>query len=457
MPPRKLTLLIVDDEHASMRALCDTLEYEGYRTYGYTSAADALAAMRERSFDLLLADLQMPGTNGIDLMKSAQLIDPTLVAVIMTGHGALETAVAAMKAGALDYIQKPIKLATALPVLERALAVRQLRIEKKRLEENVRERTEQLKIANRELEAFSYSVSHDLRAPLRAVSTFTQALLSEHVDTLNEEGQRLLQNVNAGAAHMDRLITDLLRLSQLNRQELHRQPVRFGELVSRVIEDMAGERAGRDIEFVIADFPTWQVDPGLMQQVFVNLISNAIKFTRERAQARIEIGYPHEWHDAGVLRQGQRRGLQHQVHEQAVRRVPAPAFGRPVRGHRRRDCRSCAGSSNGTGARCGSTARRTRERRSTSACPTPEVSRAGGDSRAQQSVQRLHGRSGAVTAAIHHDEQAAVLLRREPGDGEPSQVRAVVNEAAGAQRFQGVFHRPAQRVTGGHRRVQSRE
>jgi len=290
-PARKLSLLIVDDEPASMRALCDTLEYEGYQTYGYTSAADALVAMRERSFDLLLADLQMPGTNGIDLMKSAQLVDPTLVAVIMTGHGALETAVAAMKAGALDYIQKPIKLATALPVLERALAVRQLRIEKKRLEENVRERTEELKIANRELEAFSYSVSHDLRAPLRAVSTFTQVLLSDHVGPLNEEGRRLLQNVNAGAAHMDRLITDLLRLSQLNRQALHRQPQRFAEVVRSIIDGMASERAGRDIEFVVADFPTWKVDPGLMQQVFVNLISNAIKFTREREHACIEVGY----------------------------------------------------------------------------------------------------------------------------------------------------------------------
>jgi signal transduction histidine kinase len=286
----KLSILIVDDEPASMRALCDTLEYEGYRTYGYTSASDALAAMRERSFDLLLADLQMPGTNGIDLMKSAQLVDPSIVAVIMTGHGALETAIAAMKAGALDYIQKPIKLVTALPVLERALAVRQLRIEKKRLEDSVRERTEELKIANRELEAFSYSVSHDLRAPLRAVSTFTQALLVEHTANLTEEGKRLLQNVNAGAAHMDRLITDLLRLSQLNRQPLHKQPVRFGELVQRVIDGMTHERAGRDIEFVIGDFPTWQVDPGLIQQVFVNLISNAIKFTRERPKARIEIG-----------------------------------------------------------------------------------------------------------------------------------------------------------------------
>jgi signal transduction histidine kinase len=269
----KQTLLIVDDEPASMRALCDTLEYEGYRTYGFTSPAEALGAMRERGFDLLLADLQMPGTNGIDLMKSAQLIDPTLVAVIMTGHGALETAIAAMKAGALDYIQKPIKLATTLPVLERALAVRQLRIEKKRLEENVRERTEELKIANRELEAFSYSVSHDLRAPLRAVSVFTQALLSEHTGHLNDEGRRLLQNVNAGATHMDRLITDLLRLSQLNRQPLHKQPTRFGELAQSVIDGMTHERAGRSIEFVIADFPTWQVDQGLMRQ------------------ARIEIGY----------------------------------------------------------------------------------------------------------------------------------------------------------------------
>jgi len=102
VPEHKQTLLIVDDEPASMRALCDTLEYEGYKTYGFTTPAEALAAMREQTFDLLLADLQMPGTNGIDLMKSAQLIDPTLVAIIMTGHGALDTAVAAMKADALD-------------------------------------------------------------------------------------------------------------------------------------------------------------------------------------------------------------------------------------------------------------------------------------------------------------------------------------------------------------------
>ena len=123
------------------------------------------------------------------------------------------------------------------------------------------------------------------------VSTFTQALLSEHTGHLNDEGRRLLQNVNAGATHMDRLITDLLRLSQLNRQPLHKQPTRFADLAQSVIDAMAHEREGRNIEFAIADFPTWQVDQGLMRQVFVNLISNAIKFTRDRERARIEIGY----------------------------------------------------------------------------------------------------------------------------------------------------------------------
>jgi two-component system sensor kinase len=123
------------------------------------------------------------------------------------------------------------------------------------------------------------------------VAVFTQSLVSDHSEGLSDEGRRLLQNVNAGAAHMDRLITDLLRLSQLNRQPLHKTPVRFGDLAQRVIDGMTHERTGRDIEFVIADFPTWQVDAGLMQQVFVNLISNAIKFTRERTRARIEVGY----------------------------------------------------------------------------------------------------------------------------------------------------------------------
>src|SRR5262249_3568030 len=116
-------ILIVDDEAAQMKALCDTLPSQGYETVGFTDPASALAAMRESRFDLLLSDLMMPEIDGVSLLKTALKLDPSLVGIIMTGQGTIDTAVEAMKSGALDYILKPFKLSVILPVLSRALAV----------------------------------------------------------------------------------------------------------------------------------------------------------------------------------------------------------------------------------------------------------------------------------------------------------------------------------------------
>ena len=130
-------LIIVDDEVGQMKALCNTLEQEGYATTGFTSANQALAALREQEVDLVLTDLMMPEMNGIALLRAAQEIDPNLVGIVMTGHGTIDTAVEAMKVGALDYILKPFKLSAILPVLARALAVRRLRMENIQLREAV--------------------------------------------------------------------------------------------------------------------------------------------------------------------------------------------------------------------------------------------------------------------------------------------------------------------------------
>ena len=130
-------LLIVDDEAAQMKALCNTLQHEGYASTGFTSAGKALVALREQEFDLVLTDLMMPEMDGITLLRGALEIDNNLVGIVMTGHGAIETAVDAMKAGALDYILKPFKLSSILPVLSRALAVRRLRMENIQLRETV--------------------------------------------------------------------------------------------------------------------------------------------------------------------------------------------------------------------------------------------------------------------------------------------------------------------------------
>jgi len=129
MPAPLARLLIVDDETAQMTALCKTLQMEGYETVGFSLATEALAALRTQSFDLVLTDMMMPEMDGITLLRNAFEIDPNLVGIMMTGHGTIGTAVEALKAGALDYILKPFKLSAVLPVLHRALGVRQLRME----------------------------------------------------------------------------------------------------------------------------------------------------------------------------------------------------------------------------------------------------------------------------------------------------------------------------------------
>ena len=130
-------ILIVDDEAAHMRALCDTLGDQGYETEGFTAGNDALKALRESQFDVLLTDLEMPGLDGIELLAQALKIDPQLVGVFITGKGTIETAVQAMQAGALDYILKPFKLSAILPVLSRAVNIRRLRLENLELRNTV--------------------------------------------------------------------------------------------------------------------------------------------------------------------------------------------------------------------------------------------------------------------------------------------------------------------------------
>src|SRR5437762_2293652 len=121
-------ILIADDEFELMTALCEGLRDLNYDTVGVTNGADALQALAESTFDLLITDLMMPGMDGIQLLRKALEIEPGLVGLIMTGQGTIPTAVEAMKAGAFDYILKPFKLQSLLPVLNRALEVSRLRV-----------------------------------------------------------------------------------------------------------------------------------------------------------------------------------------------------------------------------------------------------------------------------------------------------------------------------------------
>jgi len=130
-------IMIVDDEVELMTALCEALAGQGYETMGFTTGADALKVLVEHDYDLLLTDLMMPEMDGIALLQAGLEIDPNLVGIIMTGHGTVQTAVGAMKTGAFDYVLKPFKLNTLLPLLSRAMEVRSLRMENIQLRETV--------------------------------------------------------------------------------------------------------------------------------------------------------------------------------------------------------------------------------------------------------------------------------------------------------------------------------
>ena len=158
------------------------------------------------------------------------------------------------------------------------------------LELRVIERTAQLEAANKELEAFSYSVSHDLRTPLRALAGFSKILIEKHADELSPKAQHYLRRVWGNTLRMSDLIDDLLQFSRLSRQSLDVKPVQPKHLVCQVLEELRQMQEGRRVEVDISALPDCVADPKLLKQVFINLLSNALKFTQRREVARIRIG-----------------------------------------------------------------------------------------------------------------------------------------------------------------------
>lgn len=158
------------------------------------------------------------------------------------------------------------------------------------MERRVAERTAQLQTANADLEAFSYSVSHDLRAPLRAVSGFAQILADRHRPSLNPEGQRYMDNIVQAAERMDRLINDLLAYSRLGRRSVMRQPVSLREVVGQIAGDLAGRAAEIGATLEIADdLPVVRGDATLLRQIFTNLLDNAFTYRRTAVPLRVAI------------------------------------------------------------------------------------------------------------------------------------------------------------------------
>lgn len=320
-------LLIVEDSPTQATALLALLESAGYDVGVAASGDEALAAFEAERWSVVISDIVMPGTiDGYELCRriKASRFAETPVILLTSLSDPLDI-IRGLECGADHFLTKPYEPDHLLRRLRTLLATRATRGRSKvsmgvslvfmgreftissereqildllvstfedavNQNKHLRHREEVLEATNRELEAFTYAISHDLRAPLRHAEGFAKLLLDEYGPKLDEEGQGYVLRIRQAVQHMERMVNELLNLGRVGRRELRTRATPLRSLVDMALAELENQSRGRPVEWRIGPLPEIECDPDLMESVFANLLANALKFTRGREPAVIEVG-----------------------------------------------------------------------------------------------------------------------------------------------------------------------
>jgi two-component system sensor histidine kinase/response regulator len=302
----RVNILLVDDEPANLHALQAVLEPLDQNLIVASSGTQALRQVLEHDFAVILLDVQMPDMSGIEAAAMIRERERSKATPIIFLTGVVKTAEMMFKgysAGAVDYLMKPVisgvlrakvevfvELAQVRHSLQQEIAERaRIAGEMSRLNMVLEQRNEDLTAANSDLEAFSHSVSHDLRMPLRHIQAYVSMIEESALPKLNADEQRRLKGVREAAQRMSQLIDDLLAFSRIGRTAMRKVPVDLNALVHAVIAELQPELKSRKVEWTLQQLPYISGDRALLHQVFLNLLANAVKYTRTRAEARVQV------------------------------------------------------------------------------------------------------------------------------------------------------------------------
>lgn len=314
-------ILAVDDSVSYLGRLTERLKKQGYTVFAATNGEEAIAFAETRPVDAILMDLVMPGLSGVEacrrLKKSKD--HQNIPLILMTAHDGLEGMLEGIEAGADDYVAKSADFVVLLARLRAHLRRREIEAEHRRMQvelvrrlanvEAARELAEknallesntfELATLNAELEGFAYSVSHDLRQPLRSLDGFSRVLLERYNERLDDKGKHYLNRIRESAQRMAVMINGLLALSRLSRVPLRRSEFKLDVLAKRVLRQLHENDPDRTVHVVVQDDLMTSADSDLTQTLLENLLENAWKFTGNSPAARIELST--EEHDGELI------------------------------------------------------------------------------------------------------------------------------------------------------------
>lgn len=289
----RVNILVVDDRRENLLAMEALLGMLGQNIVTAGSGEEALRQVLSTDFAVILLDVSMPTLDGFEtaaLIRERRRSRDTPIIFITAALKNEAQIFKGYAAGAVDYIIKPvvpdILRSKVLIFVDLARKTAELR----RLNESLELRTAELAAANKELEAFSYSVSHDLRAPLRGIDGFSTMLARLYADKLDARGLELLERLQHSSDRMSRLIDDLLMLSRVTRKGIKLESVDLSAIARSTLQRLSAGEPERRAELVVAESLRAEGDAGLLAILLENLLSNAWKFTSKRREARIEFG-----------------------------------------------------------------------------------------------------------------------------------------------------------------------
>lgn len=342
--------MIVDDDAIIQESIKEILKLEGYSVDTADNGREALEKSSTHSYDLALLDIKLPDTEGTELLKAISEKSPEMVKIMITGYPTLQNAVESLNTGADAYIVKPVEPQRLLNIVKEKLMEREEsekmslervkrwiveQVERSTCDVTQHKKTESeakdlieildsynrllqetnrlLKQSNADLENYTYVVSHDLKAPLRAIRSFGAFLLEDYGGKIDERGQDYLNRVVKAAENMNALIDDLLLLSRVGRKFTKVERVDLNDLLEEAISDLKPMIEKSDSDVVVNELPTIPIQRTWIKQLFMNLIDNGLKFNKSETP-RVEVkcrrrakDYLFSVHDNGI-------GIKQQYH-----------------------------------------------------------------------------------------------------------------------------------------------